>query len=140
MARVNCFHNIAHCIMEPVGENQVHCTLGGDVRGEAVLPFDPRVIQGWIAQRTALYCFNFGTGFKVLEREYREKIETCTPMAIRKWAMALNKAAEERKGWDVGVDAHKTSECACSEHSWRPSKWAAEVEDETPRVRLSKWA
>lgn len=124
--RTNCFHNIAWCDMDPAGRNLVHCTLGGDVRGNATLPFDPVEIQEWIYRRTHLSCFDFDAAFERLKVEQEKKYpEIKSTYQYQAYESQVRAAREERKSW-FDQKQHEESKWRCSEYS------VEEEEEKTP--------
>lgn len=141
MSRVDCSHNIAFAILEPVGGNDVHVTLGGDVRGEAVLPYDPVVLQDWIYKGTGLTCFPFERAFEQLAEEIEpfqhEEMLAREIEAVRsKFTRKLKQAEEVRKTWKSSC--HNANQV--SARSWSPSKWTdsggGEEIDEQRKLRV----
>ena len=138
MARVACTHNIAWADLEAMPSNQVSVTLGGDVRGSAVLPYEPSIIQSWIRQHCGLSCFRFSAPFRELASDM-QALETSTKGSIvasqsrLTWDKAEIQATAERKLWAPTV--HKDS-CACAQ-TWAPSRYTETEAENTATVATS---
>ena len=142
MARVECHHNIAHCILTPVasdGNPVVHCKLGGDVTGETTMEYDPVAIQGWIRSTCGLTCFSFDSGFAILAAEMDavldmlEREHNAEEMqSIRKrFTDGMDDAREERRTWKEQRE-HE-------EMKWRCSEYTLETEEVGSYCYNSKW-